>query len=197
MTTKTGRGSARRFNFTRASVSRATCPPGKSQALYWDTEQRGLGLRVTANGACSFIFEGKLGRQTVRMTIGPASMPIRTPKDKHGRPVASGADNEAARLAALVGQGIDPRAEKAGLIARQAEQREQAKVERQRLEVSGLDAWDTYCEARRKAWSERNYADNRALVKRGGEKRKRGDGETVDGVIRQLLDDRLGARQAA
>jgi integrase len=187
VTTKTGKGRATRFNFTRASVDRATCPAGKSQALYCDTEQPGLGLRVTANGARAFIFEGKLGRQTVRMTIGPASMPIRTPKDKHGRPVASGADNEAARLAALVGQGIDPRAEKAELIARQAEQREQAKVERQRLDVTGLEAWNAYLEARASKWGERNLADHRAMTKEGGEKRKRGKGSTMAGPLRPLL----------
>lgn len=36
--------------FTRARVDAAICPPDKSQVLYWDTKQPGLGLRVTAGG---------------------------------------------------------------------------------------------------------------------------------------------------
>ena len=74
------------FEFTRARIEAATCPAGKSQALFWDTKQPGLGLRVTPGGKRSFIFEGRLGRQTIRMTIGPASMPIRVPKDRKGNP---------------------------------------------------------------------------------------------------------------
>ena len=100
------------FEFTRARIEAATCPAGKSQALFWDTKQPGLGLRVTPGGKSSFIFEGRLGHQTIRMTIGPASMPIRVPKDRKGNPTGPGADGEALRLLALVKAGTDPRAEK-------------------------------------------------------------------------------------
>jgi hypothetical protein len=55
---------ASRFKFTRATVDAAECSPDKSQALFSDTEQPGLRLRVTASGARSFVFESKLARRT-------------------------------------------------------------------------------------------------------------------------------------
>lgn len=182
-----GTGSLRKFRFTRESLDAVTCPPGKSQALYWDTDEPGLGLRVTSNGARSFIFESKLGRQTVRVTIGPASMPIRAAKDKMGKPVTTGANTEAARLAGLFSQGIDPRVEKAAIIAKQAEERGAAKVERQRLEVTALQAWDDYCEERRPRWSERHHADHLSFASAGGAKRKRAKVLTEPGPLRALL----------
>ena len=179
---------ARKFKFTRESVEAARCPEGKSQALYWDTEQPGLGLRVTSHGARAFIFESRLGGRTVRVTIGPASMPIRAAKDKTGRPVTTGANAEAAKLAALVAQGIDPRAEKAATIAQHAADRQAAKAERAKRDVSGLDAWAVYVEERRPRWGERHYIDHVKMVAEGGEPRKRLPGKlTQAGPLRSLL----------
>lgn len=181
-------GTLSRIKLTRASVDRATCPPGKSQTLYRDTEQRGLALRVTASGAKSFVFESKLGGKTIRMTIGPASMPIRSPRDSAGRPTAQGADAEAIRLADLIRQGIDPRADKALQIARQQEERAAAKASRLRHTLTGLDAWAVYVEERREQWSKRNHADHLRMVAAGGQARKRSrEKVTVPGPLRSLL----------
>lgn len=188
---------ADRFKFTRARVDSATCPPGKAQKFYWDTEQSGLGLRVTSAGARSFVFESKLGRTTVRMTIGPATMQIRAAKDRWGKPVTAGADTEAARLAGMVAQGIDPRIEKAELMAAQAEKRQAAKRERAKLELSGLEAWGAYVEARRSKWGERNYLDHLAMVAEGGQPRKRSTSKTVEGPLRSLLARPLARIDAA
>ncbi|MBE0592496.1 MAG: integrase family protein [Gemmatimonadales bacterium] len=187
---------ARKFEFTRASVDRAACPAGKSQALFWDTRQPGLGLRVTALGAKSFVFESKLGRQTIRMTIGPASMPIRTPKDRAGNPTATGANTEAARLAALVAQGVDPRAVKAAKIEEQAAERAVAKVKRAKHEVLGLDAWAAYCEARDEKWGERNRAEHVRMVAPGGQPRRRSSKLTKPGPLRSLLNRPLASIDA-
>lgn len=197
MTKSASDGPSTRFLFTRDSVDRAVCPPGKAQALYWDTAQPGLGLRVTKAGARSFIFETKLGRQTIRMTIGAASMQIRSPKDSRGRPKVPSAADQAVEWGALVVKGIDPRAERAERIRRHAEERDQARVEQQRLEVTGLDAWEAYCTDRAPHWSPRNLADHRSLVKAGGAQRKRGEGQTVDGPLRALLKRPLGQIDAA
>ena len=187
-----------RIKLSRPAVERATCPPGKSQAIYRDAEQPGLCLRVTANGAKSFVFESKLGRQTVRMTIGPATMPIRTAKDARGRPVRTGADAEAARLAELVRQGIDPRAEKAARIAQHATERKVAKAERAKREVTGLDAWTVYCKARRKRWSDRHHSDHVKMAAAGGAERKRSREErTQPGPLYALLNRPLADIDAA
>ncbi|MEX8519894.1 MAG: tyrosine-type recombinase/integrase [Leptothrix sp. (in: b-proteobacteria)] len=176
------------FEFTRTRVDAATCPAGKSQALLWDTKQPGLGLRVTAGGKSSFIFEGRIGRQTIRVTIGPASMPIRVPRDRKGNPTGPGADGEALRLLALVKAGTDPRAEKAATMARDVADRDAAKVEQQRQQVTGLDAWDTYTAAKASQWGEWSCRDHARAVQEGGEQRQRSKTEkTQAGPLRPLL----------
>jgi integrase len=55
-------------------------------------------VRITGNGAKSFVFEGKLDRATIRRTIGST-----------GAWTIESARKEANRLQALLDQGIDPR----------------------------------------------------------------------------------------
>lgn len=184
------------FEFTRSRVDAATCPADKSQALFWDTKQPGLGLRVTAGGKRTFIFEGRLGRQTIRMTIGPASMPIRVPKDRKGNPTGPGADGEALRLISLVKVGTDPRAEKAATIAREVAEREAAAITRARDALSVAEAWTVYLEARRSKWSARSLLNHQQLAAAGGEQRKRGAGKTVAGPLAPLLALKLSELNA-
>lgn len=56
-------------NLTVGLIERVTCPAGKQQAFMRDSDTKGLRVRVTANGAKSFVFEKKLDRQTVRRTL--------------------------------------------------------------------------------------------------------------------------------
>jgi integrase len=176
------------FEFTRPRVDGATCPDEKQQVFFWDTRQPGLGLRVTSNGRRTFIFEAKLGRQTIRMTIGPASMPIRVPKDRKGNPTGPGADGEALRLMSLIKAGTDPRAEKAATMARESADRDTAKVERQRQQVTGLDAWAAYGTARAAHWGALSQRDHASAVQAGGEPRARSKALTTQpGPLRALL----------
>jgi hypothetical protein len=62
--------SVAKINFTAARVNEHSCPAGKSQAFIWDANASGLGLRATAAGSLSYIFQGKLHGGTVRVTIG-------------------------------------------------------------------------------------------------------------------------------
>ncbi|RZF63106.1 site-specific integrase [Sphingomonas populi] len=67
----------------------------------WDEDLAGFGLRMTSNGAKSYIYQYRMGgreAQKKRFTIG-----------KHGSPwTPETARTEAKRLAMMVGQGIDP-----------------------------------------------------------------------------------------
>lgn len=168
---------AERARFTAGRVERFRCPPGKSQAFLWDQAQVGLALRVTAKGSRAYVFQSRTTTgQTVRMTIGePTSWSI--PE----------VQAEARRLQTLIDQGKDPRSEKAALVARHVAERAATKVERQRMEVTGLDAWSAYCEERRPAWSELNYADNIAYASAGGVQRKRAKAMTKPGPLHALL----------
>lgn len=180
-----------RFEFTRASVDRASCPAGKSQALYWDAKQPGLGLRVAAGGKRAFIFQARLGAEVVRMTIGPASMPIRVPRDRKGNPTGPGADGEALRLMALVKAGTDPRRVRDDAIAKGVDDRAAATELRARESVTVADAWSDYLKARRPRWKPRTLLDHQRLSAAGGEARKRGQGVTVAGPLAALMSLRL------
>jgi hypothetical protein len=93
---------------------------------------------VTA-GAKSFIFESKLNRQTVRVTIG----------DVRAWNLADARD-EARRLQTLIDQGIDPRQEKRHRIAAAEAKREEEK----RIAAPAMEAWQAYLAARAPRWSE-------------------------------------------
>lgn len=72
--------------------------PAKADAYYWDTEDRGFGLRVTPKGVRSYVFQYRLkGRPARRLTIG-----------KHGGLTPDAARAIAARHAVSVANGIDP-----------------------------------------------------------------------------------------
>ena len=62
-----------RVRLTNERIAALTCPPEKQQSFLWDTESPGLAIRVTASGAKSFIFESKLNRKTIRITLGSFS----------------------------------------------------------------------------------------------------------------------------
>lgn len=205
------RATDNRFEFTRERIEAAP-PPQAGQRFYWDRTRPGLGLRVTAAGARAFVFEGKLGRQTVRVTIGPASMPIRSAKDKRGAPLVTSADSEAARLAGLMAQGVDPRREYRDRLAAQEEKNEQERAARLRERVSGLVAWAEYCEAhkpdeaapregrdrkkQRGVWNERTHRETVAYASAGGAPRRRGPGKTAPGPLHDLLDRPLARIEA-
>lgn len=75
--------------------------PGPRDTFVWDTELRGFGLKITPNGAKSYVVQYRMGGREAavrRYTIG-----------KHGSPwTPERARAEADRLLILVGRGIDP-----------------------------------------------------------------------------------------
>ena len=90
-----------RERLTPDRIRRFACPADAKQSFLWDTDAPRLAVRATT-GAKSFIFEAKLNRQTIRVTIGDV-------KAWH----LDDARAEARRLQTLVDQGTDPRQEKA------------------------------------------------------------------------------------
>lgn len=172
---------AKRENFTAERIARFQCEPGKRQSIYWDGKTPGLGLRVTAAGAKSYVFETSLHGKTLRMTIGDV------------RTWAIGkAQAEATRLKTLTDQGTDPRQQKADLAAYAKAKR----VEADRQRVTLADAWQAYINARKVKWGERHLRNHLYLTKPGGEQRTRGSrkGEpdtTQPGPLHPLLSLRL------
>lgn len=79
------------------------CPKEKDQAIYWDGATPGLGVRVTRNGAKSFIFQSRIRRSEkresmMRITLGD----VRAWSIEQAR-------KEARRYKHMTDTGIDPR----------------------------------------------------------------------------------------
>jgi integrase len=165
-----------RERLTPDRIRRLALPEGAGQCFTWDTDAPRLAVRATA-GAKSFIFESKLNRQTVRVTIGDTRVWT-----------LSAARDEARRLQALTDQGIDPRQEKRDRIEAAAAKAEEAK----RIAAPAMEAWQAYIEARSPRWSQSHLGDHATVSKEGGEPRTQGrrpgeSDKTLPGILRPLL----------
>lgn len=181
-------------NFTAARVAAFECTPGKKQTIHWDGKTTGLGLRVTAAGAKSYIFETSLDNKTIRLTIGD----VRTWS-------IGKAQAEVTRLKTLTDQGIDPRQVKADkkvadVAAKLAKEAEAAALELQQTRESvtlGM-VWPEYVTARsttlskgKPVWSELHLRDHIRMMQAGGEKRSRSAKLTEPGPLASLATVRL------
>jgi integrase len=99
------------IKLTKASIATLTLPPGKSDAIFFDSELPGFGLRVRAGGSRKWIVQYQLhGHQQRRCTIG--SVAVFDPDQ---------ARKAAREYLAKARLGQDPQAEKveAGIAAKQ------------------------------------------------------------------------------
>lgn len=177
----------KRRKFTSLTIKGFQCERGKKQSIFSDQNTAGLGLRVTAAGNKSYIFETKLHGKTLRITIGDIkSWSIRE------------AQTEAARLKVLTDRGIDPRQQAAEQRAKH--EADQAMAKNKEALVS--DAWAAYLAhqkdkmkrshiERGKKWGDRHLKDHENLAQVGGVEKKRGNGLTKPGVLFPLLKMRM------
>lgn len=167
-----------KVSFTEPRVESFTCEPGKIQDFIWDSDTKGLCIRVTTAGAKSYVFESRLNGRTVRTTIGGVeAWPLKK------------ARTEARRLQTLIDQGTDPRQEKVDKAAAQEAKRQEV----QRAKVTVGQAWSEYIEARKHKWSARHLRDHEALAHAGGDDWKRGTGKTEAGPLHALMPLKMSA----
>jgi integrase len=163
-------------DLTAGLIERLSCPAGKLQAFMRDAKAPGLRVRVTAAGAKSFVFEAKLNRQTIRRTIGD----VRAWSIEAAR-------NEANRLRVTLDGGIDPREVERNRLVAQAAIKAAASAQA----VTVGDVWPRYLvegkPKRKDAFKPRYRADLEAMAAPGGEKKKRGEGNTRPGPLYPLL----------
>ena len=167
-------------NFTSDRVAGFSCEAGKQQSIFWDGKARGLGLRVTAAGAKSYIFESRLNGKTLRMTIGD----IRTW-------TVSKAQAEATRLKSLTDQGTDPRQIRAERHAAEVAAAASASAATLRDSVTLGDVWPKYVEERAPHWSQHHISAHRKIIQAGGEPRLRSPKQTTAGPLAELSSVRL------
>ena len=174
---------AQACELTAGNIDRLTCPAGKGQAFLRDAKAPGLRVRVTAAGAKSYVFEGKLNRQTIRRTIGD----VRAWSIERARV-------EANRLRVLLDGGTDPRELERQTIA-EAEERKAAAAAKEADDAAHAltvaEVWPRYMAEgkprRRAAWKPRYVADLEKAASMGGEPKKRGTGTTKPGHLAALM----------
>ena len=98
------------MKLTQVTVDTLKVPKGKAEAIYFDDEIGGFGLRLRAGGSARWIFEYKLGSKGRRLTLGAASALS-----------AAQARKIAAELHITVRAGRDPAGERDAGRARAAE----------------------------------------------------------------------------
>lgn len=162
--------------FTAGRVAGFKCPAGKAQAFLWDVTAPGLGLRATPSGKPAYVFQGEFQQKTIRITIGnPDAWSIPQAQEK------------ARELQRQIDEGHDPRDLKRDVIAAAVEKKAVAAAQA----VTVGDVWPRYLEEgkpkRKEAFKPRYRADLEAMAAPGGEKKKRGKGNTRPGPLFPLL----------
>ena len=169
-----------KVNFTADRVAAFQCEAGKQQSIMWDAKTPGLGLRVTAAGARSYIFETRLEGKTIRITIGD----VRTW-------TVGKAQAEATRHKAQTDQGIDPRQLRAEQVAAQVAVKVETAAAALRESVTLGAVWPVYVAERTPHWGEHQISAHRKIIQAGGEERKRSPKPTKPGPLSVLAAERL------
>ena len=168
-------------------IERLTCPSGVPKAFLRDRDVTGLRVRVTANGAKSFVYEVKLNGKAISLTLGGFPlMPIDEAKD------------EARKLAKTVKTDKqDPRElerqQVATTAARVAAAFAKDEAEKRQAAAHALttgEVWTVYLAERRQHWGVLHNADHIRLSNAGGvpaNRGTRGRGVTIAGPLYPLL----------
>jgi integrase len=173
-----------KVRFTAGRIDDFRCEEGKSQSFLWDAVSPGLGLRATASGAKSYIFQAKLGQQAIRITIGdPRTWNI------------ADAQAEARRLKVIVDGGQDPRKLKADELAANEAAAAAAHAKQTRESVTLGDIWPDYIAdrmaTRTRGWSSHHVRAHKTIMQPGGQPVKRGSRLTQPGPLFSLSSVRL------
>lgn len=94
------------LKLTKTKVEGLPIPTDKDQVFYWDSETKGFGVRITANGARSYIVQRPVNGKTRRFTLGP-----------HGLLTCDEARKRAMEKLLEMMDGIDPQQEKKRKVA--------------------------------------------------------------------------------
>lgn len=176
----TEQATTERAHLTLEKIRKMTTSAGRA-AYFFDDDPRQLCVRVTAAGAKSFVYRGKLNGESVRITIG--STTVWNLDDARA---------EACRLQTMIDAGDDPRQVRAEKAAAAEAKRE----DERRKDATVGEAWCAYVAARSHKWGDANRKDHDVAVKAGGEPRGRGrragqGAVTYPGLIHPLLSLRL------
>ena len=170
-------------DLTAGLIARLTCPPTASKAFLRDKDVSGLRVRVTANGAKSFVYEAKLDGKAISRTLGGFPlMSIAVAKDR-ARELAKTIKTDKQDPREIERQQEVVKAELQAAAA--------AKVVAATVAaVTVSEVWVVYLAERKPRWGELHYKDHVKLARAGGVPCKRGTdgrGVTIDMPLFPLM----------
>jgi hypothetical protein len=88
--------------FTKASIAKMRCPPGKREVFFWDASCGGFGMRTLSSGRRSWVFQYRdEHKRTRRLALGDVSAvsldAARTTARRHAAEVTQGSNPSAVR----------------------------------------------------------------------------------------------------
>lgn len=168
---------AEKVSFTSGRIKAFACPPDKEQDFLWDSTTPGLALRATRAGAKAYIFQGRVDRGTMRLTIGsPRSWTI--PQ----------AQARARELQVMVDKGLDPRRVVAEAIAAKDALLTAQSIVLAKKSLLARTAWDAYLEAPHPKWGTQHRQDHIIASRQGGDVCKIGMRKYKSGPLAELLE---------
>lgn len=189
-----------KVKLTAGRITNFQCEEGKAQTFLWCSDVPGLAVRATPGSTRKrYIFESKVNKQTMRITIGEVSAWS-----------IIAAQAEARRLQVMIDNGDDPRKVKADKVSEQEATQLAKKTDAAaqisqaaRESVTVAEAWHAYIADRsasikdgKPEWGEKHKAHHTYFIKDGGKLRTRGrrpnESETTrPGILVQLMSMRL------
>ena len=146
-------------------IKRLTCPPGVPKAFLRDKDVTGLRVRVTANGAKSFVFEAKLKGKAISRTLGGFPLMSIDDAKAKARGLAKTVKNDKQDPRELERQQAAAKdADIAADIAAAVVKAEADKVQA----VTVGEVWADYLEQRRPFWGDLHCRDHIDKAKAGG-----------------------------
>jgi len=165
-----------KVKLTFGRVTGFKCPADAAQAFLWCDEVPGLAVRATPGSSRNrYIFQSKVNKQTIRITIGDVSVWS-----------IGDAQKEARRLQTIVDQGNDPRQVKADQAAAKEAAITAKKAQEDRETVTVGKAWDEYIAVMKSTWGALHLHDHVRAMQSGGEKRMRSNKLTEPGTLASL-----------
>lgn len=165
-----------KLRLTEANVLTLECAQGKTQSFYGDETLRGLFVRVTANGARSYVFEGSIKNKSVRITIGSV-------KDW----TLKKAQAQVRVYQTQIDQGLDPRIAIAEQVAKTTAKQDAikaAKIADEQKRTTFAQAWAAYIDANTQRWGELHKRDHANVIQSAGVVNGR---SRVEGPLRPLM----------
>ena len=177
-----------KVKLTAGRIEKFYCEKGKHQDFLWCMDVHGLAVRATEfSNVKSYIFQAKVNKRTMRLTIGKVSAWTIVE-----------AQAEARRLQVDIDKGHDPRklimeAEEAKISEKKEKKAANAALElkTKNESVTVGSVWQEYLLDRKPRWSDRHYNDHVKSIQLGGDKRKRSAKLTEPGPLALLSNVRL------